>query len=384
MHHLNLGYGLNIYGQNSVEIGNAGAPDASAVLDMGSTTQGVLIPRMSTTQRLAIASPANGLQVYDNTLNVLFYYNGSSWNQLAASAAANALTSGHVPVAADGGSLANSPLAVSSSKLGVGTETPDAALNISNSSETNQLAVSKLVDDAVQDVFVVDNAGNTTIGGNTSIAGNTTLTGLTGVGTVPTSLTPMSVLSTTSHFASFIATTPTGTSSSTPYCIMANVDYTNDANLKALAVHNTTFDGNPNSPYDAFYVQANGNIYTNGTFTTHNPITGNSLFNIDGNGNTTMSGTLNIAGNGVTMSGIVADTIADTIPGLIMQLDKAGHMQPLSMATVQHIIFAPNPTVGGTTCGILSNPLWSNTTPLPGNPYVVYTVGCQQVGVGYK
>jgi hypothetical protein len=54
-------------------------PNASAVLDVGSTTQGFLPPRMTTTQKNAIATPASGLQVYDTTLNQMSYYNGSSW-----------------------------------------------------------------------------------------------------------------------------------------------------------------------------------------------------------------------------------------------------------------------------------------------------------------
>ncbi len=55
------------------------SPDASSVLDMTSTTQGVLIPRMTTTQREAISAPAIGLQVYDTTTTSIWSYNGASW-----------------------------------------------------------------------------------------------------------------------------------------------------------------------------------------------------------------------------------------------------------------------------------------------------------------
>ncbi len=55
------------------------SPDASAVLDMTSTTQGVLIPRMTTTQREAITTPAIGLQVYDTDTSSIWSYNGASW-----------------------------------------------------------------------------------------------------------------------------------------------------------------------------------------------------------------------------------------------------------------------------------------------------------------
>ncbi len=57
------------------------SPDASSVLDMTSTTQGVLIPRMTTTQRAAITTPALGLQVYDTDTKSVWSYNGAAWTE---------------------------------------------------------------------------------------------------------------------------------------------------------------------------------------------------------------------------------------------------------------------------------------------------------------
>jgi hypothetical protein len=57
-------------------------PDTSAQLDIASTTKGFLPPRMTTTEKNAISSPAAGLVVYDNTTNKLCCYNGSTWNDL--------------------------------------------------------------------------------------------------------------------------------------------------------------------------------------------------------------------------------------------------------------------------------------------------------------
>lgn len=57
----------------------AQAPVASAKLQIDSTTQGFLAPRMTAAQRQAIATPATGLQVYDTTYNEILVYNGSSW-----------------------------------------------------------------------------------------------------------------------------------------------------------------------------------------------------------------------------------------------------------------------------------------------------------------
>lgn len=60
-------------GAQSVGIG--GEPHSNAVLAITSTSKGLLIPRLTSAQRVAIPSPANGLMVYDKTLKCFFYYN---------------------------------------------------------------------------------------------------------------------------------------------------------------------------------------------------------------------------------------------------------------------------------------------------------------------
>jgi len=59
-------------------------PDTSAMLDVASTTKGMLTPRMTTTQRTTIYSPANGLFVYDTDLSGFYYYKGSEWVKIEA------------------------------------------------------------------------------------------------------------------------------------------------------------------------------------------------------------------------------------------------------------------------------------------------------------
>lgn len=49
-------------------------PAASSMLDIQSTTQGILTPRMTTAQRTSISSPAPGLLVYDLSLSSFYYY----------------------------------------------------------------------------------------------------------------------------------------------------------------------------------------------------------------------------------------------------------------------------------------------------------------------
>src|SRR4030095_16325743 len=55
-------------------------PNASSALEIKSTTQGLLISRMTRVQRDAIASPATGLMIYQtNSTPGFYYYTGSAW-----------------------------------------------------------------------------------------------------------------------------------------------------------------------------------------------------------------------------------------------------------------------------------------------------------------
>lgn len=75
-------YLMTVYGTNSnVGIGTE-TPVTTALLEMSSTTKGFLLPRMTTTQRDNIVSPATGLMIYDTTTNKVSVYNGTAWKYL--------------------------------------------------------------------------------------------------------------------------------------------------------------------------------------------------------------------------------------------------------------------------------------------------------------
>ena len=61
--------------------------NSTAILDVNSTTKSFLPPRMTTTQRNAVASPAAGSVIYNTTTNLLNHYNGSAWLAVGAVAA---------------------------------------------------------------------------------------------------------------------------------------------------------------------------------------------------------------------------------------------------------------------------------------------------------
>jgi hypothetical protein len=140
------------------------APAASAMLEVASTTKGLLIPRLTTAQRTAISSPAQGLLVYqtDGT-QPGFYYNTSatataSWLWLPDKASAgDNLGNGTATTAVklNGNTLSNNGTG------GFGLDNAGNATLTGNSTVTGSSTV----------------AGNSTIAGNSSVAGSSTVTG---------------------------------------------------------------------------------------------------------------------------------------------------------------------------------------------------------------
>ncbi len=72
----------NIQAQVGIGIMTA---DPSAQLDVTSTSKGFLPPRMTTTERDAISSPASGLVIFNTTTNSLEYKSSTGWVSLTAS-----------------------------------------------------------------------------------------------------------------------------------------------------------------------------------------------------------------------------------------------------------------------------------------------------------
>ncbi len=61
-------------------VGISKVADASAKLDVISTTSGFAMPRMTSVQRKAIVAPLAGLQVFDVDLKGFYYYTGTKWD----------------------------------------------------------------------------------------------------------------------------------------------------------------------------------------------------------------------------------------------------------------------------------------------------------------
>ncbi len=109
--------GYNSYAQSLAINTDGSTANASAMLDIKSSTKGLLIPRMTTIQRTGIGTPATGLQVYDTDLNLLYFYNGSSWAGLSASTNFWTLSGGHI-------------YNNTGTNVGIGTTTPGDKLEV--------------------------------------------------------------------------------------------------------------------------------------------------------------------------------------------------------------------------------------------------------------
>jgi trimeric autotransporter adhesin len=103
-------------------------PHTSAMLDVNSTSKGLLLPRVTTAQMNLIASPAAGLMVYNTSVAAIYLYTGSSWTNL--------LSFGVSALTAPDGSPNNALVVENSGKIGINQPTPSALLHLKGSGAT--------------------------------------------------------------------------------------------------------------------------------------------------------------------------------------------------------------------------------------------------------
>ncbi len=122
-------------------------PNTSALLEMKSSTKGILIPRMTQTQRNAIVTPATGLMIYQtNGTSGFYYYTGSAWAQISNGKAnsnlgnlsATGINVSLLPASTGAIDLGSATKAwrnlFLNGKVGIGTDSPLARLHVSDSS----------------------------------------------------------------------------------------------------------------------------------------------------------------------------------------------------------------------------------------------------------
>ncbi|MBK7031553.1 MAG: hypothetical protein IPH45_21200 [Bacteroidales bacterium] len=117
------------------------SPDNSSILDIKSTTKGLLVPRMTNAQRLAILNPANGLIIFQTDGNVGLYYNGGLpsspfWTMVGANTP---------PWLWNGNSIY-----YTNGFVGVGTESPSSRLQVNyNISNYTNIGYSQYIQDHI-------------------------------------------------------------------------------------------------------------------------------------------------------------------------------------------------------------------------------------------
>ncbi len=112
-----LFYSLSIaHAQVAINTDNS-VPDPSSMLDVKSIDKGILLPRMTTAQRTAIASPASGLLVFDNTSGSFWFYSAGAWVELADQSSQQWTPNG-------------SNISYSSGNVGVGDATPASTFTV--------------------------------------------------------------------------------------------------------------------------------------------------------------------------------------------------------------------------------------------------------------
>jgi len=151
-------------------------PDASAMLQIDNTTQGVLAPRMTQVQRNAIASPATGLLVFQTDGAAgFYYYDGGSWSTFGGGAAWDVLgNSGTTPASnmlgtadvQDLSLVTNGTEAIritSNGEIGIGLTTPTAMMVVSSPSVVSVLqdfesvTTGDLTTSSASDPYYIDN-----------------------------------------------------------------------------------------------------------------------------------------------------------------------------------------------------------------------------------
>ncbi|MBL7882831.1 MAG: hypothetical protein JNL69_02095, partial [Bacteroidia bacterium] len=177
------------FAQN-VAINNSGAaPNASAGLDIDFNNRGLLIPRMTAAQRVAIATPATALLVYQTDAGTqgagFYFYNGTAWMPWSTASGGWGLTGNAGTAIATNflGTTDNVAFAIRTNNaeririlgtgnIGIGTATPAYNLEMRVAVAGNYIANFENTSATGSALLAYNNAGTSNaLGGVTNISG---------------------------------------------------------------------------------------------------------------------------------------------------------------------------------------------------------------------
>ena len=194
-----LGSYCSAYAQGMAVNTSGSTANNSAMLDVSSTTKGMLVPRMLKSERDLISTPATGLLIYqtDNTPG-FYYYNGTAWTAVTGSG-------GGSPTGSAGGGL-------------TGTY-PNPSI------ATDAVSSGNIVDGTIVNADIANNTVNVAKLATTGIASGTTYLNGNGVWATP---------------AGGGGSAGTGgTPTNLPYSVSANITINSGANVGWYAPHNS-------------------------------------------------------------------------------------------------------------------------------------------------
>lgn len=162
-----IGFSKSNYAQMGI---GTTSPDNSSILDITSTTHGLLIPRMTDTEMNAVSSPATGLIIYNTTNSCIYFYNGTSWVSTCSTSSDFWTTAGNSSLtinkflgstdATDLNFRTNNTLRMvlsSGGNLGIGVAAPSNALTVAGTLPLRILGTTH--DAAIDTVLVINSSG---------------------------------------------------------------------------------------------------------------------------------------------------------------------------------------------------------------------------------
>lgn len=138
---------------------NTGSIDGSAVFDVTSTTQGILIPRMTTAQRDLIGAPATSLFIFNTTTTQFEFYNGAIWTSISGSIG-GAGTINQIALFTAANAVGDSIMAEATDVIQIaGALQVDSSVNTSALDDANSNALIQFNDNGNNDIILSSDTG---------------------------------------------------------------------------------------------------------------------------------------------------------------------------------------------------------------------------------
>ncbi|MEI7597652.1 MAG: hypothetical protein WCK02_18035 [Bacteroidota bacterium] len=234
-------FSANIFAQNNVGIGTT-TPEKTALLDLSATDKGLLIPRLTTAQRIAIpvTNSSDGLMVYDIDVNCVFYYTKTTNTWISLCTSSNGATGATGPTGATGTIGQTGATGIQGLTGATGAVGPTGATGASGvngiagaTGPTGIVGITGPIGPTGPTGFTgtTGATGSTGVTGPTGIAGNNGATGSTGV-TGPTGITGVTgSIGITGATGTTGVTGPTGSSAADAWLLLGNASTTPGTNF---------------------------------------------------------------------------------------------------------------------------------------------------------